>query len=318
MARNPSGWALMLVSTAAFGSAGAFAKPLIEAGWSPATVVTVRLGLATLALAAPAVWAMRGRWAGFARHLPHLLAYGLFAGMVAQVSFFNAAARMPVGVAILFEYLGVVWVVAWNWLFRGRRPGLTAIVGMALALLGLAVVVNPATTGGLDPIGVLWGLGASLGLAVYYVVSADTEGLPSVTFVAAGLGLGALGLGVLQAVGLQPVAAVLVPVTLGGASVPWWLPLAELALVAAALAYLTGFLGARRLGSTLASFVGLTEVLFAMFWAWLLLGEGITAWQALGGAVLLGGVALVQRATVATLTEEPSGDPRVNEHDPVR
>jgi hypothetical protein len=36
---------------------------------------------------------------------------------------------MPVGVALLLEYLGVVLVVAWMWLRHGQRPGWLTIAG---------------------------------------------------------------------------------------------------------------------------------------------------------------------------------------------
>ena len=299
-----AGWVAMLTSTAAFGTSGAFAKPMIEAGWSPASLVTARLGGAALVLLLPALWAMRGRWGGFASHLPHLLGYGLFAGMVAQLAFFNAAATMPVSLAILFEYLGIVWVVLWGWLVRGRQPRPLTVLGMVLAIVGLAVVVNPTAPAGLSPAGVLWGFAASLGLAVFYVVSAEADGLPPVAFVSFGLGIGALGLVTVQLLGLQPVRLSTAPAALLSTVIPWWAGLAELVLVAAVLAYLTGFYGTRALGATTASFVGLTEVLFAVAWAWILLGESITAPQAFGAAVLLGGVALVQRGSSESLSAE--------------
>ena len=56
----------------------------------------------------------------------------------------------------------------------------------------------------------------------------------------------------------------------------------------------SGIAASRRRGSRLASFVALTEVLFALLFAWLLLGELPRLVQLLGGLVLLGGVALVK------------------------
>ena len=79
-----------------------------------------------------------------------------------------------------------------------------------------------------------------------------------------------------------------------GSTLPWWGAIAELALVAAAAAYLLGTIGARRLGSTVASFVGLTEVLFAVLLAWLLLGELPGAAQLPAALLILGGVAAVR------------------------
>ena len=61
------------------------------------------------------------------------------------------------------------------------------------------------------------------------------------------------------------------------------MPVLGLALVAAAVAYVTGVLGARLLGAKIASFVGLTEVLFAVLFAWLLLGQVLTPGSCPGG-----------------------------------
>jgi drug/metabolite transporter (DMT)-like permease len=68
----------------------------------------------------------------------------------------------------------------------------------------------------------------------------------------------------------------------------------ELALVAAAFAYLLGTYAARALGATVASFVGLSEVLFAILFAWLLLGELPRPVQLAGGVVVVAGVVAVR------------------------
>ena len=64
----------------------------------------------------------------------------------------------------------------------------------------------------------------------------------------------------------------------------------------------TGIASVRRLGSKLASFVGLSEVLFAVAWAWLLLGEAPAPVQLAGGVLVLAGVFVVR------LDEEPKGE----------
>ncbi len=94
--------------------------------------------------------------------------------------------------------------------------------------------------------------------------------------------------------GILPLRATTSAVVIAGATVPWWVPVIELGFVAAAAAYLLGTYGARRLGSTVASFVGLTEVLFAVVLAWALLGEIPRPVQLVGGAVVLAGVAAVR------------------------
>ena len=57
---------------------------------------------------------------------------------------------------------------------------------------------------------------------------------------------------------------------------------------------MAGIAAARMLGAKLASFVGLTEVLFAVLFAWLLLGQLPTVMQLVGGVLIVAGVALVR------------------------
>jgi drug/metabolite transporter (DMT)-like permease len=78
-------------------------------------------------------------------------------------------------------------------------------------------------------------------------------------------------------------------------AVGWWLPVLLLILVSAVLAYPSGIVAVRRLGSSLASFVSLTEVIFAVIFAFLLLGQRPGLTQLLGGGLILAGIALVQR-----------------------
>lgn len=292
------GWTAALTSAAMFGTSGGFAKPLLDAGWTAAAAVLVRLGGAALLLLLPGLWAVRGRWEVLAQRWRPIVMYGLFGGAMVQVAYFNAIQTVPVGVALLVEYLGVVLVVVWVWLRTRRRPGPVTLSGMTLALGGLVVVLNPTDLGSLDPGGMAWAFLAAFGMAVYFVTAAETDGIPPVTFVAAGLGVGTVVLAVAGLVGLVPLRASMDAVSFNGDSVwPWWVPLVELVVIAAAGAYLLGFVGARHLGSTVASFVGLTEVVFAVLWAWLLLGELPGPVQLIGGVTLLLGVAAVQSGT---------------------
>jgi hypothetical protein len=83
-------------------------------------------------------------------------------------------------------------------------------------------------------------------------------------------------------------------VQIAGTTTAWWVPIAELAVVAAALAYAVGVMGTRLVGATVASFVGLSEVLFAIAVAWLLLDE-LPGWiQLAGGLLILAGVVAVR------------------------
>ena len=82
---------------------------------------------------------------------------------------------------------------------------------------------------------------------------------------------------------------------IAGVTAPVFVPLLVLGVVSTAIAYTLGIGGVARLRPSFASLVGLSEVLFAVLWAWLLIGEAMTPLQAIGGAVVLAGLTLARQ-----------------------
>lgn len=293
--RAPGGLLLALITAAAFGTSGTLAKPLLEAGWSSGATVAARVGVGALVLLVPALLALRGRWHLLREHAALILAYGVIPIAGCQWAYFNAVQRLEVGVALMLEYLGLVLVVGWLWIRHGRRPRRLTLVGVVLSLAGLALILDLTSATGVDLIGVAWGLLAAVGLATYFILSArEIDGLPPLVLATFGLGVGAVVLLAGGAVGLLPMSTATADVAFAGQDVPWWVAVLSLGVIAAAVAYAVGIAAARALGSKVASFLGLTEVLFAVLFAWLLLGE-LPAWiQLLGGVLIVVGVVAVK------------------------
>jgi drug/metabolite transporter (DMT)-like permease len=290
-----AGLALALLSAATFGTSGSFAASLIEAGWTPGSAVTARVLTAALLLSLPALLQLRGNGALLRRSSRTLTVYGIAAVAGAQLCFFMAIEHLSVAVALLLEYSGALLVVVYLWLRRGQRPGPLTVAGAVLAVGGLSLVLELIGNSELDPAGVLWGLGAAFGLATYFVLSAETDDvLPPLVVAWGGLVIGGVALAVAGIVGVLPLAAPRTDVTLLDAEVSWLVPVLGLAVVAAAVAYVAGIFGARLLGAKVASFVGLTEVLFAVVFAWVLLGQSLGVQQLVGAVLVVTGVALVR------------------------
>lgn len=290
-----SGLSLAAVSAATFGTSGAFAASLLSAGWTPGAAVAARILAAALMLSGPALVQLRGRWGLLRRESAKIAAFGLLAVAGCQLFFFNAVSHLSVGVALLLEYLGTFLVVGWLWLRHGQRPRRLTVIGGVIAVAGLLLVLDLISPHRLDPVGVLWGLAAAAGLAVYFVLSANAdEPLPPLVMAWGGMCVGAGALLALGGSGLLPMRAPLTDVRLLDHRVSWLVPVLGLSLVAAVVAYVTGIGAARRLGAKLASFVGLTEVVFAVLFAWLLLGQVPAAVQFGGGALIVTGVGLVR------------------------
>lgn len=291
----PGGLALLLISSAAFGTSGALAKGLLAAGWSPAAAVTWRVAIGAALLSVPALLSLRGRFGVLLGNWKKIVLFGALGVAGCQLAYFLAVQRLSVGVALLLEYCAVLLVVLWLWLRYRQVPRRLTVAGTVIAVAGLILILDVFGAVRVDPLGVLWGLAAAAGLATYFVISADGDGgLPPLALAAGGLVVGTVLLLIAGGLGLVSLTMSREPVLLAGRLVPWWADIALLGTVAAALAYLTGIAGTRRLGPKLASFVGLSEVLFAVLWAWLLLAELPRPVQLAGGVLVLAGVAVVR------------------------
>lgn len=297
IARFPAliGFLFAILSAAAFGSSGALAKGLLQAGWSPAAVVTGRVAIGAIFLIIPAFRALQRRYHLLKKGWPVMTLYGLIAIAGCQLAYFLAVERLSVGVALLLEYLAILLVVLWVWLVQGQRPKRLTIFGTLTAVVGLVFVLDVFGGLAIDWLGVVFGLLAAVGLAAYFILSAmDGHGLPPLVFAAGGLLVGTIALVISGSFGIVPFEWTTTPIEFAGIVTPWWVPLALLGTLAAAVAYVAGIIAARSLGSKLASFVGLSEVLFAVIWAWALLGEMPLPVQLFGGALILAGVVLVK------------------------
>ncbi|WGW12650.1 EamA family transporter [Saxibacter everestensis] len=290
-----TGLTLAVISALTFGVSGPFAKALFDIGWSSGGAALVRMaGAAVVLLAASAVM-MRGRWKAVVRRYRLLLAYGVVAVAGVQVCFFNAVQYLSVGVALLLEYLAPVIIVGWLWLRTRIRPSATTLVGTVVAMAGLVLVLDIGNSGTVHPIGLLWGLGAAVGLCCYFILSnKQSEDLPPVVMAGVGMTIGAMTVILLGVTGLLPIVFVNASTTLAGISLPWVVPALGLVLISTVIAYLTGIAAIAHLGPKLSSFVGLTEVLFAVLASWLMLGELPVPIQLLGGALIVAGVVLVR------------------------
>jgi drug/metabolite transporter (DMT)-like permease len=316
-----AGVAIGLVSAMCFGTSGTFGTALIGAGWSPAGAVFARVLVAALALTVPAVLALRGRWRMLLRSAWQVTVYGLVGVAACQVCYFNAIARMPVGISIMLEYLGIVLIVLWLWARHGQTPRPLTIGGGVAALGGLALMLNlSGSGGGVSLVGVIFALAAAVSMAVYFFQSAATPGtdagtgtgadigteagpgagargqadLPPVVLTWGGMIVGAAAIAVGAVARVTPMRFTASDVALFGGRTSWMVPVLGLGVVAAAIAYVTGIGAARRLGPKFGSFVAMAEIGFAVLFAWILLHQTPTATQFAGGALILAGVIAVR------------------------
>ncbi|WP_405846847.1 EamA family transporter [Streptomyces niveus] len=294
------GLGLALLSAFAFGGSGVAAKPLIEAGLDPLHVVWLRVAGAALVML-PIAWRHRD----LVRRRPALLAgFGLFAVAGVQAFYFASLSRIPVGVALLVEYLAPALVLLWVRFVRRRPVSRAAAVGVVLAVGGLACVVEVWAGLSFDVIGLLLALGAACCQVGYFLLSDQggdptdpAEAVDPLGVIAYGLLIGTLVLTVIARPWGMDFALLTGGVDMGGSDIAAPLLLGWIVLVATVLAYGTGVVSVRRLSPQVAGVVACLEAVIATVLAWVLLGEHLSAPQILGGFVVLVGAFIAQTST---------------------
>lgn len=290
-----AGLGFAMASAASFGMSGALGSPLLDAGWSSGAVTVLRVWIGALVLLPWGIHALGGRWSVLWASRRIIVGYAVLGVAAAQFCYFSAIRYMDVGPALLIEFTSPATVVVWLWLRRGQRPGPVTLAGAALAAVGLVLVLDLVSGADLSIAGVLWALGAMVGASGHFLLGGDdSTGLPPITLATAGLTLGGAGLALLGLIGVLPLVATPGTVAFREVDITWWAPILALGTITAAVSYSTGLAAIRRLGSRLASFVALSEVVAGLVFAWLLLGEMPGPIQLVGGLLILGGVVTVK------------------------
>ncbi|MEU5098125.1 EamA family transporter [Streptomyces sp. NPDC020996] len=300
------GLGLALGSAVAFGGSGVAAKPLIEAGLEPLHVVWLRVAGAALVMLPVAV-----RHRALPRRRPALLAgFGLLAVAGVQACYFASISRIPVGVALLVEYLAPALVLGWVRFVQRRPVTRAAALGVVLAVGGLACVVEVWSGLSFDALGLVLALGAACCQVGYFVLSdqgsdAGDDAPDPLGVIAYGLLTGAAVLTVVARPWDMDWSVLAGTADMNGTPVAAGLLLAWIVLVATVLAYVTGVLSVRRLSPQVAGVVACLEAVIATVLAWVLLGEHLSAPQIVGGAVVLVGAFIAQSSAPARGSAEP-------------
>ncbi|MFC6020438.1 DMT family transporter [Plantactinospora solaniradicis] len=308
--RRPAlGVLMVILSAVLFAVNGTVSKLVLRAGVEAAQLTLIRAAGAFVGLLALSLLLRPGarRLRITPGQLPLLIGYGLTGFFLVPMLYFVAISRMPVGIALLFEYTAPLLVALWAWFGEHQRVRPRLWGGLALSLVGLACVAEAWGDLKLDGFGVLAGLGAAVLLAGYYVLGArgvrerDSLSLTTWAFGAsavAGLLTRALtdGTGgwepLRESSGGVPVLLLCGYVVVLGSIVPFL-------LVAGAL---------RHLPATSVGILGMVEPVVAAAVAWITLGAGeaLNVAQLGGGLLVLAGVALAETARIAEPTVTPA------------
>lgn len=302
------GWTLLLTGISLFVVNAGVSRLVLSNGIAAVPLASVRIAGTALVLGAVMVLTGRVRtlrvtW----QELPLLAVYGIAGVGLVQVSYFVAIERMPIGLALLLEYLAPL-LVALTARFVLREP-VSALLwpALGLSLGGLALALQLTGGGeGLDPVGVGAALVAAASFAAYFLLGERIvrhRDPLSTTF-------WGFAIPAVLATVLSPwwgtlldasQVSVELPEAVGGDSVGllwlvlWVVLLGTLSPFAAETAAL------RYIPATTVTVVATLEPVGAALLAWWWFGESLTALQVLGFGLVLSGVtlALYARARAA-------------------
>jgi drug/metabolite transporter (DMT)-like permease len=295
------GYAMVWTAALLFAVNGTVSKVILESGVSSLRLAELRSIGAAIGLAGlVALFSPRELRVSRAE-LPRLALLGIAGLAFVQWFYFLAIHRLPIGIALLIQYLAPLLVALYVRFVVGERVRRRIWLALALALTGLALVVQLWEGLVLDGVGVAASFAAAVAYAVYVLLAEREVGRRHVLSVALwGFVFASLFWLAVQPPWTFPLDSLLEDVSLLGnlasTEVPAWLlacwmvvlgTIAPFALVVAALRHIT----ATRVG-----IVAMLEPVAASIIAWAWLGESLAAVQLAGGLVVLGGIALAQTA----------------------
>jgi len=296
---NPRlGYLLIVLAAVLFGLNGGVSRVAMGAGLSPESFTTLRVTGATLVFVVYAL-TFRRRALVRPRGTAFLLvmALGLVGVAGLQLTYNVAINRLPLGVALLIEYLAPVLVVLWVRFVRHEPVHPRMWAAVALAVTGLAVVSRVWNGLAFDGLGIVMALGAALCFATYFLLGEHNVGFDDPLRV------------ILWAFVVATVCMNLVrPVwttpdlpsstsglgRLGDIAVNPWIVIAVVVVMGTVLPFFLGIAALRHLPATIVTVVSMLEPVIAVVLGWAWFGESLSPVQMVGAAAVLAGIVLAQ------------------------
>jgi drug/metabolite transporter (DMT)-like permease len=289
---------MVIAAATTFALNGTVSKLLIQGGFDPPQLTTFRatgafLGLLTFILVTQGPRPLKAS----RQELPRLIIFGLVGFFLVPMLYFVAISRLPVGIGLLFEFTAPAFVALWV-RFGEHQPVRRRLwVGLGLCLAGLASVTEIwAGELSLDGLGILAGLTSAVLLAVFYVLGSKTVA----TRDPLSLTCWAFGVAAVAGAVVRPWWNFDPGLLLSSRDgYPMWLLAVYLITFGTIVPYLLITYSMRHLPPTSVGIIGMTEVVLASAFAWVLLSEQLAAAQVIGGLILVAGVILAETARTA-------------------
>ena len=294
------GYFYALLAAFLFGANGSVSKVIIESGFSALQLTQMRLLGAAVISGIVLLILDRRSFRLPARQWPVILVLGVVGVGVLQATYAFAIELLPVGIALLLEYLAVLIVAVVAFFFFKEKVHVRLWMAIALVISGLIVVAEIwAST--LNPVGVLWGLAAAVALATYFLVGErqlKTNSPLALSFWT--MSVATLFWAPFSRWWTFTAETFTTTTSLGGTfeavAVPVWFLILWNVTLGSFAPFLLSLSALKRLSATAAGIVATSEIIFAFVTAWLWLQEALNTWQVIGATVVFGGIVIAQTA----------------------
>lgn len=287
MRQHLRGYLLVLCAAAAWSTSGLFVRESMAGGGFTALSLAFWRDLTTFLCLAICLAVLRPAWLRVARRdLPWLVGMGGLGVGTFHVLWNVTITNLGYAPAtvLLYSSPAFVTLLAWAVWREPLTPAKGLAIGLALAGCVLAAGLEEIAAAQFTAGGLLLGLLAALGYGTFSLFGRAVAGkYPPWTVLAYAFGFAALAL---------------LPFQIGKgwpAAVPpaGWLWFAGLVLLATVLPFGLYLMALRRLPASVASILSSSEVVFGVLVGWLVYAERLRGVQALGAALVVGGVALI-------------------------
>ena len=292
---------LLVLGATLFAINGVVSKIVLESGLSAWRLTQARCTGAFLILLLYVAIRKGGELRATRAELPWLAVYGVVGFALVQVGYFIAIARMHVSIALIIEFTAPIWIVLYIRFVRKKPVPVTMWFALLFGFLGLLLITQAWRGLTLDTIGLIAAFLDAFALAGYFLIGEKLVVKRSAdTLTVWGLGFATLTWIIITPVWSFPYRVFVDDVKMLGRfsdhSLPGWVPLLWIIIAGTILPYICVLSGLRQLAASTSSMIGMLEPVVAGMFAWWWLREMLTPIQLLGGAVIIIGIVLADRA----------------------
>lgn len=304
-----AGYLLVIGASVLWASNGVISRVAIDGGVAPSDLAAWRVYGAALLLVGFLVPALRRLRRG---DIAPLVLFAVLGIVLSQGLYYEAIALTDIAVVLVIVYTAPIPVAIYQRIRFGERLPVAAYLAMVVAIAGVGAAVAGGSGGirSLSTVGLLFAVGTMVAYAAQVILAArQPMTLPPLARIGASMLIAAVVWMAIVPAWTLPFDLVGTSETLTGridVTVPIGVAIAYVIVLGTALPYLMIVVGAPRIGPGAASMVGMAEPVAAAIFAWFVLAQSLSAVQAIGIAVTVGAIMVVERVR-AGIVSRPAG-----------